>query len=130
MVSLWSSSRGSPWNSNNKAPGVRFPDSEKNSSLYISTCHGGAVSCGEKGPRQNVSPTVLLEIPFAQCFQNRDAAYGEADDSSKRGDQQEICAEMKEIGDHRANRADEPQKIEPERRMDACAEVLTQVQLQ
>jgi len=93
-------------------------------------CDGRRIVAARADRTKTCRRQCLLEMPLAQCFQNRDAAYGEADDGSECSYQQKICAEVKAIGEHRADGADQSENVEPERCMDARADVLAQAQLQ
>jgi hypothetical protein len=58
------------------------------------------------------------------------ATDGETRDRSQRCNQHDIWAEMKNIGEYRANREGQPQHIQPERRVDAGAQVLPEPKLE
>jgi hypothetical protein len=52
---------------------------------------------------------------LAEGVQHGGAADGEADHGSQRGDQQEVGAEVEDVGEDGSDREDESQYIEPER---------------
>lgn len=67
-------------------------------------------------------------------MQDGGSADGEADDGSERGDQHEIGAEVREVGDHGGDGEDDSQNVQPERSADlgACqgVRVIAQPELQ
>jgi hypothetical protein len=69
------------------------------------------------------------ELLLAEGPEDDGAADGEADHGSQRGDQHEVGAEVDDVGEHRGDRKDESQYIEPERGADV-AHVFAQTKLQ
>ncbi len=62
-------------------------------------------------------------------MQHGGAADGEADYGSQRGDQQEVGAEVEDVGEDGSDREDESQYIEPERGANRRAQVFPETEL-
>ncbi len=67
---------------------------------------------------------------LTQGVQDGGAADGEADHGSQRGDEQEVGAEVEEVGEDGGDREDQSHYIEPERGADRRGQVFAETQLQ
>jgi hypothetical protein len=74
-------------------------------------------------------PRAGLASFFAQGVENGGSADGEADDGSERGDQHEVRAEAKNVGEYGSDCEDQSQHVQPKRSADFGASFGAQISI-
>ena len=92
------------------------------------TCVPGGSRAAERAARESRKPDSHLLL--AKGVQHGDAADGEANYGSQRGDQQEGGTEAKDISKDGGDGEGESEYIEPERGVDRVTLVLAEAELQ